>query len=658
MSIFAKLTLCVVFFIGFSILLTILSVRDQMNAFIVAQEREHFSLLGKAVEKNLETSFHGFLVDKVHLVLQTRRILRGMTENASLDLHLIEKSLPPSTDRDKLIQKLLDNNRHNPILHSEVTLLTTLGKLKTVGIPEFNVIPSIRTAKDVPLSDIIQNIPPEGVFVLLAKSKRHVKQMLLFFLPYDGEKYDAKDDKQRILISGINLALIVQQAEKIWEERVDVSKYQFDQMKFYDQGVMFIIDKNYRPLLQKGDYSPIKSHIEKIVATTKIQNPSTSTIQTHQGDFLCHSIGINAYEATFIMAAPLAVLRAPSIELVRHLILISTALLILALILAAITLYYILAPLHRLRDCIGELAALNPASEDSLNNMEQMLQKRLNLVRNDELGDLARSFAAMGQKLASNIRISMDSLASKRRIEGELAAAREIQIGILPALDQDNIDANFAVGAFLEPAREVGGDLYDYFTLANEQKVLIMGDVSGKGAPAALFMTMCVTLIRYAMHSITDPAEVMTQINALLEENNQGNMFVTLFIALYDPHTGKISYANGGHCLPYIVSANGEIRTLENLSGPLVGALPDIEFVSYTDQLQSGESCFLYTDGLTEALNHDLELYGDERLAKCLKLNAGKLPKALHEAVFQDICNFRQTEPASDDITMLTFSRL
>ena len=170
-------------------------------------------------------------------------------------------------------------------------------------------------------------------------------------------------------------------------------------------------------------------------------------------------------------------------------------------------------------------------------------------------------------------------------------------------------------------------------------------------------MTMSVTLIRYALRSGLAPAQAMSRVNDLLEEHNSGNMFVTLFLALYDPKTGHLQYANGGHCLPYIVSENGNLRQLENLSGPLVGAMPNLPYIDFEDQLAPGDRIFIYTDGLTEAMNATKELYGEQRLAQCLKLHAQDHPKALQEAVFNDICAFRKTEPPSDDITMLTALR-
>ncbi|MBQ7586329.1 MAG: SpoIIE family protein phosphatase, partial [Desulfovibrionaceae bacterium] len=352
-----------------------------------------------------------------------------------------------------------------------------------------------------------------------------------------------------------------------------------------------------------------------------------------------------------------AILRAPSSLLISKLVIAALFILFFTLIFTILLVMKSLRPLRLLRDCTSEMVTLDPSSASSLNAMEAMLAERLNVKRRDELGDLARSFATMGRGLVQNIRESMRVMTAQKRLEGELSAAKDIQMSILPTLDASFDQPGFMVRAFLEPAQEVGGDLYDCFTVKDQLKAIVIGDVSGKGVPAALFMTMTVTLVRYALRSNLDPAQAMTQVNALLEEHNSGSMFVTLFLGLFNPQTGELLYTNGGHCLPFILGPKGELRQLERLSGPLVGVMPDISYLLFKDCLQPGERCFLYTDGLTEAMNSKKELYGEERIAACLRKHAEDGPKEIQEAVFADICTFRGEEPPSDDITMLTLAR-
>lgn len=272
---------------------------------------------------------------------------------------------------------------------------------------------------------------------------------------------------------------------------------------------------------------------------------------------------------------------------------------------------------------------------------------------------LARAFARMGAALAENIRDLMAATASKERMEGELSAARDIQMGILPPPDGAPEICGFSASAFLDPAKEVGGDLYDFFTTRDGRRALVLGDVSGKGVPAALFMSMTVTLVRYALDSGLDPAAAMTRVNAMLEEHNPGNMFVTLFLALYDPRSGELAYANGGHCPPCIVDARSDRppRLLEHLSGPLVGVMPGLEYELFLDRLNDGETCLLFTDGVTEAMNENKELYGEERLMELMARHRNARPKELLSLIFQELLRYRGEEPQSDDITMLAFCR-
>ena len=277
----------------------------------------------------------------------------------------------------------------------------------------------------------------------------------------------------------------------------------------------------------------------------------------------------------------------------------------------------------------------------------------------DELGQLARAYAHLGGALATNIRNLMEATASKERMEGELSAAREIQMGILPPPDGAPEVCGFRASAFLDPAKEVGGDMYDFFVTSDGRRALVLGDVSGKGVPAALFMSMTVTLVRYALGSGLDPAAAMSQVNAMLEAHNPGNMFVTLFLALYDPQSGELSYANGGHCPPYIIDAASDAppRMLDKLSGPLVGVMPDMEYTLFTDTLKEQETCLIFTDGVTEAMNSGKELYGEARLQDFLAAHRGASPRELLTLIFSELVRFRGEEPQSDDITMLAFCR-
>ncbi len=663
MTLRTKLSLSVGCAVAISIIVTLILTWQRISRFVLTSEEMHFMTIAQTVENNLQSSYQEYLAAKVRVVLYTKGQLRSITMDARNDLQALEKGLPPSNVRNMLGKDLLSNHagEHSRMLDEDVTImLTTAGKLRAQGLPALKVKVQSRDVKQQSIADVLNNLPQDGEFSLWHTTEGNNDRVLIFFLPVDENtpaNISFSPDSNRVLVAGLRLTSLFQEAENLLQNRLDAAKRNFEHLPFYEHGLLMVRDSNGKELIKRGDEQPLKGRLEALYAVARSQGHAADTVDTDDGEYLCHIAWIGAYQWYFIMAAPMDVLRAPSSTLVSRLILVGLAIVIVASLFTIFMVIRTLRPLGKLRDCTSELAALDPTSTSSLEAMETMLFKRLNLHRHDELGDLARSFASMTQELTRNIRASMEAMTEQKHLEGELNAAKDIQMGILPNLNSVKPEPGFAVAAFLEPARQVGGDLYDCFTLADGRKAVVMGDVSGKGVPAALFMTMSVTLVRYALRSGLNPAQALTQVNTLLEEHNPGSMFVTLFLALYSPDTGELLYANGGHCLPYVMDSQGTQRQLNHLSGPLVGAMPEVEYLLFKDVLAPGESCFLYTDGLTEAMNASKELYGDERLAACLAVHAASAPFALQEAVFADICAFRGNEPPSDDITMLTICR-
>src|SRR5690606_13383088 len=183
-----------------------------------------------------------------------------------------------------------------------------------------------------------------------------------------------------------------------------------------------------------------------------------------------------------------------------------------------------------------------------------------------------------------------------------LNIARDIQMGLLPIPLPRNVLEKIDLYATMIPAKEVGGDLYDYFLLPDGRLCFAIGDVSDKGVPAALFMAVTRTLIRASAEDETDPARLMERVNNRLSENNPNVMFVTLVLGVLDLATGDLDWANGGHPPLCIVQTDGSLRLLEGRSGPACGVQEDLPYKSFSTRLAPGEILLGYTDGITEAV--------------------------------------------------------
>jgi sigma-B regulation protein RsbU (phosphoserine phosphatase) len=357
-----------------------------------------------------------------------------------------------------------------------------------------------------------------------------------------------------------------------------------------------------------------------------------------------------------IIAAPMREISAPSRALLFKLILQSLGIGLAVLATALLLLSRVVRPLRLMLQKIRALPDLDFSSGEA----GRILARDLPLGRGDEVGELARSFAVMGEKLSGNVRALMESTKARERMQGELDAGHDIQQGILPAPALAPNMPGLSSSALMEPARETGGDLYDFFALPDGRLAFMVGDVSGKGVPAALFMAITTTIARFSISLEAGPGQALDRINNLLQENNPNTLFVTLFLALYDPATGRLEYANAGHNPPLLAGARGadfHIGRLEGKSGPVAGIMADIGYASFSHNLAPGELCLLYTDGVTETIDEKGTFYEEERLMDYLRRHGGERPQELLRGIFADVRRFRGEAAPFDDITMLAFAR-
>jgi phosphoserine phosphatase RsbU/P len=291
----------------------------------------------------------------------------------------------------------------------------------------------------------------------------------------------------------------------------------------------------------------------------------------------------------------------------------------------------------------------------------------------DEVHDLAQAFAHMQTSLKEHIRDLTAATASRERIQSELRIASEIQLGILPkTFPPLPGHTEFDLYASLTPAREVGGDFYDFFPCGHDCFCFLVGDVSGKGVPAAFYMAVARTLIKAVAESVAgtgqrrgadpsgagqrripDPGRILARANSGLAEDNDSCMFVTVFCAVLDFATGETHYASAGHNPPVLLRAGSAPSFLPTHGDPVAGAMPGAAYTTDTLRLHPGDALVLYTDGVTEAMSPTQELYGEARLAARLADLEDRQARATCEALAQDVHAFASGAEQSDDITLL-----
>ena len=211
----------------------------------------------------------------------------------------------------------------------------------------------------------------------------------------------------------------------------------------------------------------------------------------------------------------------------------------------------------------------------------------------------------------------------------------------------------FDIYAEMHTAKEVGGDLYDFFLLDDENVGFVIGDVSGKGVPASIYMAVSRTMLKAIASQIHDPAECLQTVNTMLIPESHITTFVTVFYGILNTKTGIINYCNGGHNLPYIVTHDGVIKQVENTNGLLLGKIDGIEYETKQIQMEPGDKILLYTDGVPEAMNEAGEMYEEERLEKYLAKHYDFAQKKLLRGVIVDVLKFINKAQQSDDITLL-----
>ncbi len=284
------------------------------------------------------------------------------------------------------------------------------------------------------------------------------------------------------------------------------------------------------------------------------------------------------------------------------------------------------------------------------------LSHRSSVESTDEIGILAKSFNDMTDALEEHIKDLKEVTAKEERIASELSMAAEIQAYSLPndfpAFPEHQ---EFDIYASMTPAKEVGGDFYDFFKIDENHLGLVMADVSGKGMPAALFMMISKMLLKHRTQMGGKPSEILSDANNQICQNNKADMFVTVWLGILDIQSGEITAANAGHEYPAIKDKSGHFSLLHDRHGLVLGAMDGMKYKDYTIQLEAGDALFLYTDGVPEATRSDDTMYGSERMINALNASQARDPKELLQYMEKDVDSFVKDADQFDDLTMLGF---
>jgi phosphoserine phosphatase RsbU/P len=280
---------------------------------------------------------------------------------------------------------------------------------------------------------------------------------------------------------------------------------------------------------------------------------------------------------------------------------------------------------------------------------------------------LGITFAVMGIIIAGNVILRRQvklrtetlkqTIAEKEKIESELAVARGIQLQLVPGKSLSvPRRKEFDIFAILEPAHEVGGDFYDYFFIDKNALCLVIGDVSGKGVPAALFMAMTKTMLKSAARLLVEPEYILADVNREIARNNPSLTFVTIFLGVLDLNTGLLTYTSAGHNPPLFIGRKGNSVLLGDAQCPAIGLDDGYQYRQATVQLQHKEGLLLFTDGVTEAQDGKHRLFTQEALMKTVSLTADPTPEERIKAILSRIREFTENRPLEDDLTLLALT--
>ena len=308
------------------------------------------------------------------------------------------------------------------------------------------------------------------------------------------------------------------------------------------------------------------------------------------------------------------------------------------------------SPIRKLSSAAGKLVEAEQSGEVA----DTEIFNGVTIRSQDEIGDLYQSLSQMEKDMNAYIRDKLESTARSERISAEMSLANKIQAAMLPHVFPPFPDREeFSLYATMDPAREVGGDFYDFFLIDEDHLGLVMADVSGKGVPAALFMMIAKTILQSCAMLGRSPAEVLSSTNEALCSNNQVEMFVTAWVGILEIPTGRLTASNAGHEYPVLKAPGGSFDLLKDRHSLPLGCMGNVKYTEYELQLEPGAKLFLYTDGVPEASDSENSMFGKERMLSALNEVPDADPEQTLKQVRHAVDVFVKDAEPFDDMTML-----
>ena len=328
-------------------------------------------------------------------------------------------------------------------------------------------------------------------------------------------------------------------------------------------------------------------------------------------------------------------------------------------IIAAIAVMGYLYTRHMKKTLVEPINRIAGAAEAYIEDRRQGVQgmahfSGLNIRTGDEVENLGLVMADMESEINDYVENLTQVTAEKERISTELSLATRIQAGMLPNIFPAFPDREeFDIYAVMDPAREVGGDFYDFFLIDDDHLCLIMADVSGKGVPAALFMMASKIILENNAMMGKSPAKILTDTNNAICPSNHEEMFVTVWLGILELSTGRLTASNAGHEYPAVMHAGGRFELLKDRHGFVIGGIEGSPYHDYELQLEPGARVFLYTDGVAEAMREDKEMFGTERMLEVLNRDTAATPEQMLRRMREAVDDFAEGAEQFDDLTML-----